>query len=50
MDNRERGSHVRSVYPTQYSSRMGTAKVKQEEEPDTRIMQERSKKFWKKGA
>ena len=34
MDYRERGSHARSVYPTQYTSRMGTARVKQEEETD----------------
>ena len=33
--NRERGSHVRGVYPTQYTSRMGTARVEQEEEADT---------------
>ena len=40
MDYRERGFHARGVYPTQYTSRMGTARVKQEEEADTRIMQE----------
>ena len=33
MDYRERG-----VYPTQYTSRMGTARVKQEEEADKRII------------
>ena len=38
MDCRERGSHARGVYPTQYTSRMGTARVKQEEEADTRII------------
>ena len=32
----ERGSHARSVYPTQDTSRMGTATAKQEEEADTR--------------
>ena len=42
MDCRERGSHARGVYPTQETSRTGTAKVKQEEEADTRIMQESS--------
>ena len=40
----ERGSHARGVYPTQDTSRMGTAKVKQEEEADGR----RSKKCWRK--
>ena len=39
MDYRERGSHVRGVYPTQYTSRMGAVRVKQEEEADTRIME-----------
>ena len=39
MDYRERGSmHARGVYPTQYTSRMRTEKVKQEEEVDTRII------------
>ena len=37
MDYRERGSHARGVYPTQYTSRMGAARVMQEEEADTRI-------------
>ena len=45
---RERGSHARSVHPTQYTSRMGTAKMKGEEEAETRIMQERSKKSGRK--
>ena len=40
MECRERGSHGRGVYPTrtQDTSRMGTARVKQEEEADTRII------------
>ena len=38
LDYRERGSHARGVYPTQDSSRVGTARVKQEVEADTRIM------------
>ena len=38
MDCRERGSHARGVYPTQYTSRMGTARMKQEEEADTIII------------
>ena len=38
MDYRERGSHARGVYQTQYTSRMGTAMVKQEEGADTRII------------
>ena len=35
---RERGTHVRGVYPTQYTSRMGTVRVKQEAGADTRII------------
>ena len=38
IDCRERGSHARCVYPTQYTSRMGTARAKREEEADTRII------------
>ena len=34
MDYRERRSHARRVYPTQYTLRMGIARVKQEEEID----------------
>ena len=43
MDYRERGSHARSVYPAQYTSRMGTTKMKQEEEADTGIMRSSKK-------
>ena len=38
MDLREIGSHVRGKYPTQYTSRMKTARVRREEEADTRII------------
>ena len=38
MDYKKRGSHARGVYPTQYTSHMGTARVKQEEEADTGII------------
>ena len=38
MDRRERGSHARGVYPTQYTSRMETARVKEEERADPRII------------
>ena len=38
MDYRERRSHARGVHPTQYTSRLGTARMKQEEEADTRIL------------
>ena len=34
----ERISHARSVYPTQYTSRMGTARVELVVEADTRII------------
>ena len=33
---RERGSHARGVYPTQDTSRIGTARVKQVVGADTR--------------
>ena len=38
MDCREQGSHARSVYPAQYTSRMETARVKEEDRADTRII------------
>ena len=38
MDCRERRSNARSVYLTQDASRMEAARVKQEEEADTRIV------------
>ena len=38
MDYRERGSHVRGVYPTQDTSRRGTARAKQGVGADTRII------------
>ena len=44
MDYRERRTYTRGVYPTQDTSRMGTARVEKEEEADTRIMQESSEK------
>ena len=37
MDCRERGSHARGLYPTQYTSRMETANMKEEVGADTRI-------------
>ena len=37
MDNRERESHARGVYPTQDTARLETARIKQEEETDKRI-------------
>ena len=41
MVYRERGSHARGVYPTQYTSRMRTASVKYEEEVNTGIIGEK---------
>ena len=38
MDYRERESHARGLFPTQYTTRMGTVRMKQEEEADTRIV------------
>ena len=37
-DYRELGYNARGVYPTQYTSRMGTTRVKEEEGADTRII------------
>ena len=47
MDCMERGSHGRSVYPTQDTSRMVTAMVRQEEETDTRIIVKEQYEIWK---
>ena len=38
MDDRERGSYARDMYSIQDTSRMGTAKVKQEEETHKKII------------
>ena len=38
MDYTERGSHAEGVYHTQDTPRMGAARMKQEEEADTRII------------
>ena len=38
MGYRERGSHARGVYPTQNTLRMETARVKEEEDADKRII------------
>ena len=38
MDCRERGSHARGVNPTQNTSRLGTARIKEEEGADARII------------
>ena len=40
MDYRERKSHAQGIYPTQYTLRMRTVRMKQKEETDTRMMQE----------
>ena len=45
---RERGSHSRGGHPTQDTPRMSTARVKQEEETDTRIRQESNMKYERK--
>ena len=55
MDYREQGYHARGVYPTQDTPRVGTVRVKQEEEADknnseriVRNMEERNKGMkWK---
>ena len=38
MDYRERRSHARGAYPTQYISRIETARVKEKVGADTRII------------
>ena len=50
MDYRKREFHEGGVYPMQYILRMGTARVKQEEETDTVVIIEReySKKSGRK--
>ena len=48
MDYRERGSNARGVNPTQYTLRIETARVKQEEDTNKRIMQESGKKSGRK--
>ena len=50
MDYRERGCYARGVYPTQEwqdTSRMETARVKQEGEADTRVIAN-WQEIWKK--
>ena len=37
-NKKTKGSYARSVYPTQDTSRMGTTRVKEEEEADTKII------------
>ena len=48
MNYEERRSHAQGVYPTQDTSRMGTAKVNQEEDAYTRMMVIEGKEMWKK--
>ena len=48
IDYRERRSHARDMHPTQNTSRMGTAREKQEEEADTKIILKKYE-LWKKG-
>ena len=48
MDYKERGSHARGVHPTQDTSRMETARVKQKEEMDTKIIVVEWYEIWKK--
>ena len=45
MACRERRSHAQGMYTTQDTSRMGTVRMEQEEEADTRIMKESSNKY-----
>ena len=47
MDCRERRSHARGMYLTQYTSRMVTARVKEEEGADTRIIVKEYYEIWK---
>ena len=43
INYREQGPHARGVYPTQYTSRKRTARAKQEEQADARIMRSNKK-------
>ena len=49
MDCRERGSYERGAYPTQYTSRMETVRVKEEEGEDTRIIVKEQYEICKEG-
>ena len=49
MDCRERGSHARGVYPTQYTWRMATARVNEEQEEDASIIVNGYYEIWKEG-
>ena len=49
MDYRGRRFHARGMYSTQDNSRMGTARVKQQEEADTRIIVYEHYEIWKEG-
>ena len=49
MDYWERGSHARRVYPTQDTLRLGTARMKQKEGADTRIIVKEQYEIRKKG-
>ena len=49
IDCRERGFHARGVYPAQYTSHMETARMKQEEGADTRIIDKEEYEIWKEG-
>ena len=45
MDYREQEFHARGVHPTHYTLRMGTARVKQEEGADTKVIGKRVVKY-----
>ena len=49
MDCSEQRSHARVVYPTQDTSRMGTARVKEEEGAESRIIVKGQYEIWKEG-
>ena len=49
MNCRERGSHARGMYPTQYTSRMETAREKEEVRADTRIIVKEYYEIWMEG-
>ena len=49
MECRELGSHARGVYPTHYTSRIETARVKEEVGADIRITVKGKYEIWKEG-
>ena len=50
MHCKKRESQARGAYPRQFTERMGTARVNEEEEADTRIIGKEFYEIWKEGS